>query len=495
MSDPVRVRYAPSPTGRQHIGGCRTALYNWAWARRQGGQFVLRIEDTDKERSTREFEEGILATLAWLGIDWDEGPDKGGPYGPYRQSEKAERHREIADQLLASGWAYRAFDTPERLAELRETQEKNKERMAYDGRDRALSAEESDRRAAEGEPYVVRFKVPEGSTAFTDLVRGDVEFQNAEVDDWIMVRTDGSPTYNLVVVCDDVDMKINLVLRGEEHLVNTPKQVLLYRALGLEAPKFGHLPLMLGSDGKKLSKRTGDTALEDYRDKGYPKEAIVNFLALQGWALDGETDVFSRETLVEHFDPAKVSKGGAVFDLKKFEWMAGEYLRAESVEDLAEHCLPFVDASGLFSASELRARWDWYLRVVASERERIATYADLAPRIAYLRAADDAVEYEAKAEKNARKQEDVGGTLRNYADWLKQRVLAGAGADALRDGTKAWLGEQDMKFGTLFQPLRCALTGRAGGPDLFEVIELLGGEPSLARIRIGADRLTAPLGD
>ncbi|MEC7232881.1 MAG: glutamate--tRNA ligase, partial [Planctomycetota bacterium] len=321
MSD-LRLRIAPSPTGSVHLGLCRTALFNWAYARGRGGAFVLRIEDTDRTRSTAESEAAILEGLRWLGIDWDEGPEVGGPHGPYRQSERVVGHTETVQRLVEAGYAYRCFCSAERLTELREGQEKRKETPRYDGRCRDLDPAESARRAAAGEEFTVRFRVPEGATVFEDLVRGSVRFDHGEIDDWIMLRRDGSPTYNFVVVCDDVDMRISHVFRGEEHLVNTPKQILLYEALGEAAPRFGHLPLMLGTDRKKLSKRTGDTALGDYVAKGYPRDAITNFLCLQGWALDGETEVFDMATFVERFDIVDVQKAGAVFDPDKFRWLA-----------------------------------------------------------------------------------------------------------------------------------------------------------------------------
>jgi glutamyl-tRNA synthetase len=489
VSQPVRVRFAPSPTGKLHIGGARTALFNWAFARGLGGVFLLRVEDTDRERSTAEYEVAILDGLRWLGIDWDEGPEVGGAHGPYRQSEREEGHHATAHALLEAGHAYRCFCTPVRLDELRERQQAAKETPRYDGLCRSVDAAEAARRAEGGEPNVIRFRVPEGETRFTDLIRGDVRFANEEVDDWVMVRQSGAPTYNFVVVCDDSAMEITHVLRGEEHLTNTPKQVLLYGALGLEPPAFGHLPLMLGSDGKKLSKRTGDTALQDYRDAGYPPEAVVNFLALQGWALDGETEVFSREQLVESFRPEAVSKGGSIFDLEKFQWLAGEYLRGEPVEQLADHCAPYVQAAGQATAAELAERRDWFLRVVEAERERIRLYGELPARIAYLFVGDDAVEYDPKAEKGARKHEARVSTLEDYLGWLSSRLEQGVDTDALRDDTKAWVGERGLKIPGLFQPLRCALTGLPGGPDLFEIMALLGPAAVRARIEQGARRL------
>lgn len=488
-NDKIRVRYAPSPTGKQHIGGARTALFNWAYARRHDGKFLLRIEDTDEERSTREYETAILEGLSWLGLDWDEGPDVGGPFGPYRQSERYPRYAEMAKQLEASGAAYRCFCTTERLDQLREAQEKNKEKPAYDGKCRNIDPGERAKRLAAGEPAVLRFKVPAGETRFTDLIRGEVVFQNKEVDDWVMVRADGTPIYNFAVVCDDVDMRITHVLRGEEHLTNTPKQILLYKAMGLPFPTFGHLPLMLGTDGKKLSKRTGDTALQAYREKGYPKAAIVNFLCLQGWALDGKTEVFTVDQLVANFDPTQVSKAGAVFDQDKFRWMAGEYLRKEPLEQLFEHCAPYLVASGLVQEAELASKHAWLLQALALEKDRIHIYAELPERLKWAFASDREIAYAEAALANVRKQADWKGTLSAYLEWLRPKLADRVPKAALRDATKAWVGERKLKMPALFQPLRCALTGEAGGPDLFDVIELIGSDRALVRIETGLARM------
>ncbi len=489
MSSTIRVRFAPSPTGKLHIGGARTALFNWAYARRHGGAFLLRIEDTDPERSTKEFELAILEGLRWLGIQWDEGPDVGGPYAPYHQSQRIVRHREMAERLFASGGAYRCFCSRERLEELAREQEARKDKSAYDGRCRSLARGESDARAARGEPFTLRCAIPAGTTRFTDLIRGEMSFDNRDVEDWVMVRSDGNPTYNFVVVCDDIDMRISHVFRGEEHLVNTPKQVLLYQAFGAPIPQFGHLPLMLGTDRKKLSKRTGDTALQDYRDKGFPREAVVNFLCLQGWALNGTQEIFSVDELVAHFDIKDVTKAGAVFDMDKFLWMAGEYIRRDSVEHVAQMCAPFVIAAGQMSADELDARRPWFLSVVAGVKERIRTYGELATQIAYLFAADETLPYDEQAERNARKQERRIETLRAFLEWLRPRVAAGVDPAALREGAKAFQTERGLKTPELMQPLRCALTGMAGGPDVFEVMAWLGAERSLRRLGLAIERL------
>ena len=488
MTRPVRVRFAPSPTGKLHIGGARTALFNWVFARKNGGKFLLRVEDTDQERGSKEFELAILDGLRWLGIDWDEGPDVGGDLGPYYQSERIERHQQRAAELLEAGHAYRCFCTAERVEQLREEQMARKENPRYDGRCRELSAEES-LQCSQNEPFTLRFKVPTGRTEFHDHVRGDISFDNAEVDDWVMVRRTGIPTYNFVVVCDDADMQISHVLRGEEHLTNTPKQVLLYGALGLEPPQFGHLPLMLGTDKKKLSKRTGDTALQAYRDKGFPKAAVVNFLCLQGWALDGETEVFSVEQLAENFEIKDVSKGGAVFDIEKFTWLAGEYIKNDSAENVAEHCVRFVVAAGLMTPEEIESRKLWFIPIVAAHQERIRTYAELPAWIDFLFGGDDSFAWEENAEKNARKHESRVETLQAYTDWLTPRMAKGVDAAALRDATKAWVSEQGLKFPHLFQPLRCALSGKPGGPDLFDIMSWLGADATLARLRSGQSRL------
>jgi glutamyl-tRNA synthetase len=472
-----------------HIGGARTALFNWAYARRHGGAFLLRIEDTDPERSTREYERAILEGLRWLGLDWDEGPDVGGPHGPYRQSERFERYRAVARELLDAGRAYRCFCSTERLDEVRTGQEARKERIAYDRLCAGISPEAAKARVAAGEKAVVRFHTPQGQTRFVDHIRGDVSFENTEVDDWVMLRSDGSPTYNFCVVVDDVDMRITHVLRGEEHLVNTPKQVLLYRALGAEPPEFGHLPLMLGTDGKKLSKRTGDTALQDYRDAGYPREAVVNFLCLQGWALDGSTEVFGVRELVERFEIKDVQKAGAIFDLDKFRWLAGEYIRRMTPEALADACAPFVVAASLATAEQLAARRAWFVEVAKSEQARIHVYSELPPRIAYLFQPDDAVAWADDALAAVRKHPQASATLDAFRAWLAPRVERGVDAAELRESSKKWAQERGLKLPAFFQPVRLALCGVVNGADLFEIMALLGPAAVLARLEHGSARL------
>jgi glutamyl-tRNA synthetase len=485
----VRVRIAPSPTGTIHLGLARTTLFNWAYARHHGGKLILRIEDTDTERSIAESEEQILEGLTWLGTDWDEGPGVGGPFEPYHQSQRLGGHIEVADKLLASGHAYRCFCTRERLTEVRTAMEAKKETPRYDGLCRGLDTADSDARAKAGEPFTVRFRVEPGETRIADLVRGDVTFQNVDVDDWVMVRQGGRPTYNFVVVCDDSDMQITHVFRGEEHLVNTPKQVLLYQALGLQPPQFGHLPLMLGKDGKKLSKRHGSVSLALFREAGYSKPATINFLARQGWALDGETEIFSVERFVEAFDICDVNKAGSIFDYEKFAWMSGEYVHKESLAELRENCTPFLISAGLLSADEIAADHGKLESALALGQERIRIYSEMADQISFLYADDSAVEYEEKAIANSKKHENRLQILGDYLAFLRPALADGASAEDMRGAAKTWVSENGLKFPQLFQPLRCALTGKPGGPDMFDIIAWLGAESTIRRIECGLERL------
>jgi glutamyl-tRNA synthetase len=341
---------------------------------------------------------------------------------------------------------------------------------------------------AQGAPKAVRFRVPPGQTRFKDLVHGEITFDNANIEDFVILRSDAQPTYHLSVVVDDIDMEITHVVRGDDHISNTPKQVLLYRAFGRTPPVFAHFPLMLGKDRKKLSKRTGDTSLQEYRDKGYPPEAVLNFLCLQGWALDDKTTVFSIRELVQRFDPRDVSPSGSIFDPEKLLWMAGEYIRRDGLERVAERCAPFVAQAGLASAEELAARRPWYLAAVASEKERIRLYSELPGRISYLFAADGDLVYQEDALAAARKHPARLDTLASYLEWLGPRLEPLEPA-RLRDATKQWVKERGLAMPALFQPLRCALTGASGGVDLFEAMALLGPARVRARLERAVERL------
>ena len=323
----IRVRFAPSPTGHLHIGGARTALFNWLYARRSGGAMVLRIEDTDAERSTVASYDAILESLRWLGIDWDEGPGRDGPLGPYVQSARSVVYNSDVESLLEAGTAYHCFCTPDELEELRREALEQKKPVQYDGRCRRLPSDEVGRRIGQNVPHVVRFMLPEGTTRFRDVVRGEFEIDNRELDDFIVRKSDGRPTYNFAAVVDDARMKISHVIRGDDHLSNTPKQVQLYRALGHRVPKFAHLPMILGPDRSRLSKRHGATSVLEYRKSGYTPDGLVNYLALLGWSLDGKTEFFTRRALIDNFSLKRVSKNPAAFDNEKLDHINAEHFQ------------------------------------------------------------------------------------------------------------------------------------------------------------------------
>ncbi|MEA3344691.1 MAG: glutamate--tRNA ligase, partial [Chloroflexota bacterium] len=369
MTNQIRVRFAPSPTGEPHIGNIRTVLFNWLFARQQGGKFILRIEDTDRTRYVPGAEEAIKEGLRWLGLEWDEGPDVGGPYGPYVQSERLSLYRKYAEQLVATGHAYRCNCTPERLAALREEQQRRHEHVGYDRRCRFKEPGE----VSPDEEHVIRLAVPlEGTTKVHDLIRGDVTFENQLIDDQVLLKSDGFPTYHLAVVVDDHEMDITHVIRADEWLSSTPKHILLYQAFGWEPPQFAHVPIVLGEDGKRLSKRHGATSIAEFKRMGYLPEALFNFLALLGWAPgEGEEqEIFSREELVQLFDLTRVQPSAARFSYDKLDWMNSEYIRALPADELAERLLPVLRDAGL------DASLDKVRELVPLVRERLKTLND-----------------------------------------------------------------------------------------------------------------------
>ncbi len=478
MSRPVRVRFAPSPTGRLHIGGARTALFNWAFARRHGGAFLLRIEDTDEERNTEASLRSILTSLRWLGLDWDEGPEAGGDCGPYFQSQRRAEYAAAAARGLEEGWLYRCFTPAEEIERQREDARAAGGNWRFDPRSRALAHAAAASRAAAGEPHVLRVRVPEGRVVrIHDHVRGEVQFASEQVEDWVAVRSGGMPTYNFCCVLDDAAMRISHVIRGEEHLANTPKQLLLYQELGLEPPEFAHVPLILGLDGKKLSKRTGDTAVEDYQAKGYPPEAMLNFLSLLGFALDDKTTVFGAEELVAHFSLDRLQKAGAVFDVDKLHWLCGEYLRRRGADDLAARALPWMQAAGFMPAHPAAADLLRLREIAAAFLPRLTLYADLPAQAGFLfadaAAPDDAARAALAAPEAARVTAAVAERLAaapwppaDFSGMVKECAAAGG-----------W------KLGAVMKPVRAALTGALGGPELADVVRLLGRERALARLR------------
>jgi glutamyl-tRNA synthetase len=475
----IRVRFAPSPTGYLHVGGARTALFNWLFARKSGGVFVLRIEDTDVERSSADMVEGILDGLRWLGLDWDEGPIVGGPLGPYFQSGRLDRYRAMARQLLESGRAYHCYCSPEDLKARREAAEKAGGAWRYD---RACLSRPADEIAAldrAGAPKAVRFRVPDGPVRFDDLVHGPIEVDGAHLDDFVILRSDGHPTYHLSVVSDDVEMKITHVVRGDDHISNTPKQLLLYQAAGAPVPQFAHVPLILGADRKRLSKRHGATSVTEYARLGYLPEAMVNFLALLGWS-PGATDqeIFTRDALVQAFDLGGISGGNAVFNPEKLDWFNQQHLLLLAPDELARRLQPSFEAAGIWDEAYLGDRHAWFFAVLELLRPRAKRIDDFAAvgRFFFV----EAPEYDEAA---VAKHFAAGGT----AELLRAVEAAFAALPSFDPASSeaALRGVADaagVKAATLIHAVRVAVTGKSASPGLFEVLTLLGRERVRARL-------------
>jgi glutamyl-tRNA synthetase len=474
----IRVRFAPSPTGYLHVGGARTALFNWLFARRHGGSFVLRIEDTDAERSSWEMVSGIVDGLRWLGLDWDEGPDIGGPHAPYFQSERLAKYRQAAAQLVARGAAYYCYCTPESLQQKRQAAEAAGGGWVYDRTCCALSEEEIARREAAGTPRAVRFRVPDGSTGFADLVHGPIEFANAVIEDFVVLRSDAQPTYHLSVVVDDIDMKITHVVRGDDHISNTPKQVLLYGALGATPPAFAHVPLILGTDKKRLSKRHGATSVMEYHRLGYLSEAMVNFLALLGWSPGGDQEIFIRDELVEQFALEGISGGNAVFNPEKLDWVNQQHLQRLQAREVAERLEPVLRAEGLWSDDLATTRRAWFEALINLYRPRIKRLDQLAQEARPLLA--EAVTYEPEAVTKHLKP-GIDEHLSALADAFAG--LETFNAAALEATLRALAELRQVKAAALIHAARVAVTGRAASPGLFEMLELAGRDRVVARLR------------
>lgn len=471
MTAQARVRFAPSPTGYLHVGGARTALFNWLYCRRQGGVFVLRIEDTDRERSRPELTRAILDGLAWLGLDWDEGP--------HHQADNLTRHREDVERLLRAGDAYRCFCGPERLETLREEARAEGRTAAYDGRCRDLPIPEAEERAAAGEPHTIRFRILDGVTEWEDAVAGTSRFQNVDVEDFILLRSDGTPTYNLAVVSDDIAMEITHVIRGADHISNTPKQIQIYRALGATIPVFAHVPLILGPDGKRLSKRHGATALSEYRERGFLPEAMVNFLALLGWSPGGDVERLSVAELIERFDLDGISRKPAVFDSEKLEWLNGQYLSELSGAVLAERVEPFLVAEGVTQMEEIASRRGWFAEVLDSLKVRARTLRDLAR--ASRPFLPGPIDYEeAAVSKHWKRPQEAAGRLERLAAALRE--LEDWDEESLETELRSVADRLEVGAGKLIHPLRVALTGSAVSPGIFEVVRLMGRALVLERI-------------
>jgi len=476
------------------VGTARTALFNYLFARQHGGTFVLRIEDTDQVRSTAEAVETIFAGLRWLGLDWDEGPEKGGPFGPYRQSERLPLYDEQAQKLLDSGVAYECFCTAEELSQRREQMLKQKQDPKYDGRCRDLTVTQQEALRADGRQPALRLRTPQtGATSWTDLIRDEVSFENALLDDFVIRKSDGFPTYNFAVVVDDATMEISHVIRGEDGLSNTPRQLLLYEVLGYQPPLFGHVPLLLGTDRSKLSKRHGATGLEEFRQRGVVPDCMANFLALLGWSAGAgeEGELFTREELISRFDLGAVNKAGAVFDHEKLEWMNGCYLRALSVDALAELAVPVLVEAGLLSGNLSEAELTQVRRVLAVTQERIKLLSELPDATRYFFTAD--FQYEPKAVSKWLTKPETAGILLRLIGALES--MPGPALDpgveltpwSLEETVRKVAEQAEVSAGKIIHPARVAVTGRTFGPGLFELMVVLGKAECLQRLRRALD--------
>lgn len=472
MTDKPRVRFAPSPTGYLHIGGVRTALFNWLWARKTGGTFVLRIEDTDQERSTPESVQVILDSMRWLGLDWDEGPEVGGPNGPYFQMQRLDLYKRYAEQLIESGYAYRCYCTKEELAQAREKlkAENPKAAFRYPGTCRHRTDHPD-------KPYVVRFnmsKVTREATTFDDLVFGTITTPNSAQQDFVFLRSDGVPLYNFGVVIDDLTMGITLVMRGRDHIVNTPPQILLYEALGHKPPQFAHLPMMLAPSGEKLSKRHGAVSVGEYRDKGYTPTAVLNYLARFGWSY-GDQEIFSRQELIDKFNFEHLGRPDGRFDARKFADVAFEHLKREDltdVQDYARMVRPFLDARGLHDVDEATLR-----KAIPTIRQRARTLVEAADALDFFFRDPPVFDDKARTKFLTADSADKLQALRDTVASVQPFEQA-----PLEQAVQAWLDARGEHLKVLAQPARVALTGRSVSPGLFEVLDVLGREKSLQRL-------------
>jgi glutamyl-tRNA synthetase len=467
---PLRVRFAPSPTGYLHVGGARTALHNWLLARKYGGTFLLRIEDTDRARSTDESTRAIFEGLEWLGLTWDEEVTY--------QGANLARHRADAQRLLDAGAVYRCFCTPAELEQRRAEAEARGDAFKYDRRCDRLKPDEIQLRLAAGDAFVLRFRVPDGSTEWDDLVHERITFPNKDIEDFVILRSDGTPIYNMAVVSDDIDARVTLVMRGDDHISNTPKQILLYTALGASLPVFAHLPMIHGTDGKKLSKRHGAMAVGDYRHEGILPSAMDNFLALLGWSPGGDIEVMTMQEMIERFSPDGLLKKASVFDLKKLEWMNGQHLNMLPLDQIEPLITPSIVEAGLATREWLASNRAWYMTLLELLRVRSRTVSDVVRQAApYF---GDAVELDSDAVAKQWKDPVTPDLLSDARDALAAASEWSAGT--LEEALRGVAERRGLGAGKLFQPLRVALTGSSVSPGIFDVLMLLGRERSLARI-------------
>lgn len=479
MEKKLKVRFAPSPTGPFHIGGARSALFNWLVARHADGTFLVRIEDTDLKRSTKESEENIKDSLKWLGMNWDEGIDVGGPHGPYRQTERLDLYKKEVQRLLDEGKAYYCYCSAEELEKSRKAQLDAGKTPIYDEHCRHLTEEEKAKYEAEGRKPVVRLKVrKDGVFAFDDMVRGHVEFQAAGVGDFIIMKSDGIPVYNFAVVIDDAFMEVTHVIRAEEHLSNTPRQLAIYEALGYKPPKFGHISLILGEDHKKMSKRHGATSVTEYRNMGYLPEAVVNYLALLGWTPKGEQEIFTEEELIKQFSMKRVSSNDAVFDINKLNWINFQYMKKLDADQLYDLIVPFLVKAGYVDAAVSEEKKDWLKKVIWFMKDHIYFAGQAAEELKFF--FEDMPALTDEAILSIMKAETSGKLLKAFIEDLK--ALESFDQAEIKKCFNACMKAQGIKGKAAYEPTRIALTGVTQGPGMFEMMELFGREKTMDRL-------------
>jgi nondiscriminating glutamyl-tRNA synthetase len=481
VSKEIRVRYAPSPTGHLHIGNARTALFNYLFARNKGGKFIIRIEDTDKKRNIEGGEESQLKYLKWLGIDWDESTDVGGEYGPYRQSERNDIYKKHYEELLEKGLAYKCYCTEEELEAEREAQIARNETPMYSGKCRHLTEEEREKLEKEGRKPSIRFKVPEGKIySFDDMVKGHVSFESDGIGDYVIVKKDGTPTYNFAVAIDDYLMKISHVLRGDDHISNTPKQLMIFEAFGWEPPVYGHMTLIVNENRKKLSKRDESIIqfIEQYEELGYLPEALFNFIALLGWSPSGEEEIFSKEEFIEIFDASRLSKSPALFDKQKLTWMNNQYMKKQDLDRVVELSLPHLIKAGRLPENMSDEKREWARELIALHHEKMSYGAEIVPLTELF--FKDEIQYEEEA-KAVLSEEQVPEVLKAFSEEIDK--LEEFKADQIKAAMKAVQKATGQKGKKLFMPIRAAVTGQTHGPDLPKAIELLGKEKIQTRLQ------------
>jgi glutamyl-tRNA synthetase len=483
MSSDVRVRFAPSPTGYLHIGGARTAIYNWLFARHTGGTFIVRIEDTDRNRFVPDAIDDISASLRWLGIDWDEGPEVGGDFGSYFQSERLELYRKYARQLVDEGKAYRCYCSSERLEQLRKEQETAKQWVGYDRYCLNMTNEERREQEAAGAKSVIRFKIPrEGRTVFQDLIKGELGFENNTLDDFVLLKSDGFPTYHLANVIDDHSMKISQVMRGDEWIPSTPRHVLLYRAFGWIPPQFAHLPLFLAPGGGKLSKRHGATSVREYREKGYLPKALFNFLLLLGWNPGTERELFSLEEAAREFTMERINSSPVALSFEKLDWFNGMYIRTLEPDNLARHCLPYLQQAGLLPEPCLDNNYRYLVQIMPLIRERLKSIPDIADLAGFFfleelpaPAKELLIPKKMNLNQSLQALEGALSVLKDVDSDFKEADL-----ETTLRGVAINLGLED---GQVFMPLRVAISGKTATPGIFETMHVLGKERVIQRVQ------------